>query len=164
LVVPWKAAVKDLYAHTAVYITKGREFDLLNEASKQLFTQQPYYITTKSNNMGYRLKAQALLLKENTTLLSSAVTNGTVQLLPSGQLIILMAAHQTTGGYPRVAHIAKAAMPLLAQLSFNSNVQFKLIQQSEAEQLYIQQQQYLHQLQTISTFRLNEFFNQHKLH
>ena len=28
---------------------------------------------------------------------------GTIQLLPDGQLIILMADHQTTGGYPRIA-------------------------------------------------------------
>jgi antagonist of KipI len=162
---PWQAAVKSLYsANTIIKVIKGHEFDLLDNTSQQLFYQQAYSITPKSNNMGYCLKAAALVLKEKIQLLSAAVTNGTVQLLPSGQLIILMAAHQTIGGYPKAAHVASAAMPSLAQLSFNTGIQFKIIEQNEAEQANIQQQQYLHQLQTISTFRLNEFFSQHKLH
>jgi antagonist of KipI len=165
VIFPWKADVQSLYTDDAIIkVTKGNEFNLLNEASHQLFSQQQYCITANSNNMGYRLQAEALVLKEKIQLLSFAVNKGTIQLLPSGQLIVLMSAHQTTGGYPRIAHVINASLPTLAQLAFNTNIQFKIVEQSEAEQANIHQQQYLHQLQTISIFRLNEYFSQHKLH
>jgi antagonist of KipI len=40
-----------------------------------------------------------------------------VQVPPNGVPIALMADHQTTGGYPRIAEIASADVPRLAQLA-----------------------------------------------
>ncbi len=90
---------------------------------------------------------------------SSAVTRGTIQLLPSGELIILMADHQTTGGYPKIAHVISADMPKLAQMKPNEFIQFELITYSEAEYLYIQQQQYLQQLEDTINLQLRRFFS-----
>ena len=63
---------------------------------------------------------------------------GTIQLLPDGQLIVLMADHQTTGGYPRIAHVISRDLPLIAQLGANDKVAFHLIEHTEAEQLAVE--------------------------
>jgi antagonist of KipI len=68
---------------------------------------------------------------------SSPVTFGTVQLLPDGQLIILMADHQTTGGYPRIANVASFDLPLVAQLDAGYKIGFELISIEEAEELLL---------------------------
>ena len=90
--------------------------------------------------------------------LSSAVSFGTIQLLPNAQMIVLMADHQTTGGYPRIGHVASSSLPTLAQVSAGELIQFELVTRDEAEIMYLQQQQNLQQLQNACNFRLQEYF------
>ena len=85
--------------------------------------------------MGFRLRGESLILNNSTELLSSAVNFGTIQVLPDGQLIILMADHQTSGGYPRIAHVIEHDLPLVAQLSANDKVAFHIIGIDEAERI-----------------------------
>jgi len=108
--------------------------------------------------MGFRLEGQALLFSEPKECISSAVSFGTVQLLPSAQMIILMADHQTTGGYPKIAHVAGHCLPSLAQVSPGEFIRFDLISIEEAESILIQQQQDLQQLQNACNFKLQEYF------
>ena len=85
--------------------------------------------------MGFRLNGNALNLLDNTELVSNGVTFGTVQLLPSGQMIILMADHQTTGGYPKIGHVIKQDLPLLAQLNPGDRITFEIVSVKEAEEI-----------------------------
>ena len=69
-------------------------------------------------------------------------------LLPDGQLVVLMADHQTTGGYPRVANVAEIDLPLVAQLGADDHVRFELIEHGEAEKLLVDRE---HQLAILRT-------------
>ena len=110
--------------------------------------------------MGYRLNNIPLTTTTKDEVISSAVSFGTIQLLPDGKLIILMADHQTTGGYPRVGHIISAHHSKLAQLKGGDKIQFRLTDLQNAEDLFINQQQHLLQLQNACSFRLKEYFKQ----
>lgn len=85
--------------------------------------------------MGFRLDGEPLSLATPIEILSSAVSFGTIQLLPDGQIIVLMADHQTTGGYPRIAHVVERDLPVLAQLGSGDKVAFHLIRHADAESL-----------------------------
>lgn len=102
--------------------------------------------------MGFRLQGEPLYLLNDKELVSSAVNFGTIQLLPDGQMIILMADHQTTGGYPRIAHVIPTDLPLLAQLGANDKVAFHLISLQEAENLLIEFENNLNFLKTAVKF------------
>lgn len=80
-----------------------------------------------------------------------------MQLLPDGKLIILMADHQTTGGYPRVAQVISAHHSRLAQLAPGGSFHFRLVDQDRAEELLQQQQQHLKQLQHACLFKLQSY-------
>ena len=108
--------------------------------SQEDLTTGSFIIHPSSDRMGYQLKGEQLLLKQPVELLSSGVNFGTLQFLPSGQLVVLMADHQTTGGYPRIAHVISAHLPKLAQLRPSDCIHFTLISLAEAEELYIKQQ------------------------
>jgi len=56
-------------------------------------------------------------------------------LLPDGQLIILMADHQTSGGYPRIGSVISADLPLVAQCGPGDGVSFQMVTIDEAERL-----------------------------
>src|SRR4051812_30057442 len=94
----------------------GNEYDWLNDESKKAFTSSSFHISVQSDRMGYRLEGENFNMITNKHFISSAVTKGTIQLLQSDKLIILMADHQTTGGYPKIAHVISAEIPKLAQM------------------------------------------------
>ena len=93
----------------------GPEWELFDETSQTLFTNQIFTIGAQSNRMGYRMEGATLSLKEKTELVSTAVTRGIVQVTNQGHPIILMADAQTIGGYPRIARIRSAHLSKLAQ-------------------------------------------------
>ncbi len=111
--------------------------------------------------MGYRLHGNALEEQEDRQLISSGVTFGTIQLLPDGQLIVLMADHQTTGGYPRVGHVISADLPSLAQCNPGDEINFVEVEIEMAEELFIQQQRDLLHIQTASKFKMEKVLNAH---
>lgn len=129
-------------------VTAGHEIRHLKPASQAGFGSQEYTITNRSDRMGYRLSGEQLFLKKPAEMISSAVTFGTIQLLPDGQMVILMADHQTAGGYPRVAHVIERDLPVAAQLGPSDKVAFRLITLAEAEALYFEQQRDLALLRT----------------
>ena len=121
-----------------VRIIVGGEFDFLSLSDKRILVDENFVITNDSNRMGYRLQGPGFNPIRKTEMVSSAVSFGTIQLLPDGQLIVLMADHQTSGGYPRIANVISVDLPLLAQLGANDKVAFKLVDIAEAEQAMIQ--------------------------
>ena len=135
-----------------VRVVAGAEWENLTEESRKIFLSQSFAVRNESDRMGFRLKGEILNLRENFEIVSTAVNFGTIQLLPDGQLIILMADHQTTGGYPRPANVAKIDLPLLAQLNPNDTVNFHLISVAEAENLLVQREIELNYLRTAVRF------------
>lgn len=121
-----------------VRITRGAEYASLTAEGKDVLATAKFTITGDSDRMGFRLKGDVISLIEPQEMLSSAVNFGTIQLLPSGQMVVLMADHQTTGGYPRVGHVVECDLPVLAQLGPGDSVAFEIIDHLDAEKLYIE--------------------------
>ena len=55
-----------------------------------------------------------MLLNKN--LISEATPTGAIQVLPNGEVLLLMADRQTVGGYPKIAVLISADLPKAAQL------------------------------------------------
>lgn len=156
-ILPWKADTKGLYQQERFRYLPGREFPLLNQASQQFMTNAQFTIHPDSDRMGYRLKGPLLRLKKPMELISSGVTNGTLQLLPNGQCIVLLADHQTTGGYPRIGHIIQADIPSLVQQPPGTTIQLVPVNMETAEKINKQQIQYLQQLKNACTLQLHAY-------
>jgi antagonist of KipI len=159
IVLPWQADVKWDNGQKEIFVLPGNEWERLTIESKENFSMTSFVITGQSDRMGYRLNNIPLPVMSNEEIISSGVSFGTVQLLPDGKLIILMADHQTTGGYPKIAHVISAHHSRLAQMQPGNKIHFRLTDQHTAEELFIKQQQHLLQLQNACTFRLQEYFN-----
>jgi len=166
-VLPWQADVNFLSGSTMgsndqkeIFVLPGNEWERLTTESKENFLMTSFVITNQSDRMGYRLNNIPLPVMTNEEIISSGVSFGTVQLLPDGKLIILMADHQTTGGYPRIAHVISAHHSKMAQMKAGDKIHFRLTDQQTAEELFIKQHQHLQQLKNACTFRLEQFFKQ----
>ena len=104
--------------------TKGPEFELLNLQQKKRLLENRFSISKDASRMGYRLNE--VIENELPSILTSAVLPGTVQLTPSGKLIVLMRDCQVTGGYPRVLQLSEKAICQLAQKTIGNQFQFFL--------------------------------------
>ena len=154
---PWRPAVKPLYGHHAnVCFMPGNEWSRLTCCSQKEFSENSFQITPLSDRMGYRLKGSSLAVSEEEELISSAVTSGTMQLLPGGQLIVLMADHQTTGGYPRVGHVVTAHLPKLAQMGAGDCIRFEPAAIGEAEEMLFAQRKTLAIMQRACHLQINQ--------
>lgn len=127
---------KLIFHHNPLRFIPGPAWNHLSEKSLTDLINKPFNTTIQSNRMGYALKGQLIHLVENKSYLSSAVTRGTMQLLPNGELIILMADHQTIGGYANIGQIILVDLPKLAQLNNNAVIQFNITTTQIAHTLY----------------------------
>ncbi|GAA4951302.1 biotin-dependent carboxyltransferase family protein [Algibacter agarivorans] len=107
-----------------IHVFKGPEFDLLSGEQQERLLSNTFTISKENNRMAYQLKEP--LGNNLDAIITSAVLPGTVQLTPSGKLIILMRDCQTTGGYPRVLQLKESAIDVLAQKFTDNTITFSL--------------------------------------
>ncbi len=155
-ILPWSMNPENVFTDEPIRILCGREWEQIKACSQQLVLSKSFAISPTSNRMGYQLMQEPLKTLASQNLLSSAVTAGTIQLLPSGQLVVLMAGHQTTGGYPRLAHVISADLPRLAQKGPGDSLRFTLTDSMTAEYEWILVQNYLQQVRNVCALKLSQ--------
>lgn len=93
--------------------------------ARRTFETSRYVVTPDSNRMGYRLDGPRLEQASRVEMLSDATPIGSLQVPASGCPILLMADRQTTGGYPRIATVITADLPVAGQLAPGDWVEFE---------------------------------------
>jgi antagonist of KipI len=121
-----RAAVKPndyLVSHT-VDSMPGPEYELLRTVEKDRLQKMIFQVGKNNNRMGIQLAGS--FNNSLQPILTGPVVPGTVQLTPSGTLIILMKDSQTTGGYPRVLQLTERGINTVAQKVVGEELQFKI--------------------------------------
>ena len=127
-----------IFSTGPIQFIPGPAWNDLTEASQKAFLSTEYHIGMQANRMGYPLKGALLQLNKPNQYLSAAVTRGTLQLLPNGELMVLMADHQTIGGYANLGQIILVDLPRLAQVSNQTSIHFRETSIDTAHKLYQQ--------------------------
>ena len=110
--------------HAGIRAIAGRNFDQFDAASQVRFFESTWKISSESNRMGYRLLGPELQRTKRTEIISEPTCLGTIQVPNSGEPIVLLADHQTTGGYPKFGEVASVDIPELAQLAPGATFRF----------------------------------------
>ena len=97
-------------------ILAGPRDDWFDPAALRVLTEAPYQVTPASNRTGLRLSGPGLTRSRGGELPSEGMVAGALQVPPDGQPILLLADHQTTGGYPVIAVVVSADIGRAAQL------------------------------------------------
>lgn len=112
------------FSSEEINVFRGPEFELLTKIQQRQLFSREFSISKDNNRMAYQLEEP---LKNNLKpIITSLVLAGTIQLTPSGKLIVLMRDCQTTGGYPRILQLREAAMNSLSQKVTGNSIHFKM--------------------------------------
>ena len=111
-----------------IAILPGPQFEHLEPDSWAKFLESPWKIGARSDRMGLRLEGPELQhTAKGYNIVSDGIALGSLQLPGDGRPIVLAADRQTTGGYPKVAVIARADMHHFAQLPAGAIVRFRAV-------------------------------------
>ena len=120
---------------------RGPQDEYVDDAAFDALERTRYLVSPQSDRMGYRLKpaepaeAAAIPLHHvaaHGSMISDATFMGALQVPPSGHPILLMADRQTTGGYPQIATVITADLPLAGQLAPGDWIEFAICTRNEA--------------------------------
>ncbi|WP_274365380.1 biotin-dependent carboxyltransferase family protein [Paenibacillus thermotolerans] len=133
-------ASRDARSEHSIRVVPGPEWDRFRPDSLGSFLGATFNVTAQSDRMGLRLSGVRLQTAEPVSMLSDAVTMGTVQVPADGLPIVLMADRQTTGGYPRIGQVARVDLPKLAQARPGDSLRFIAVTAEEAESLLLERE------------------------
>ncbi len=129
-----------------VYGPQGNRFTA--EARAQLISED-YLLTHVLNRMGMRLDGPPLAHIDTADIPSDGIVKGSIQVPGNGVPIILLADHQTTGGYTKIATVISADLPKLARMRPGQRLRFEAVDIYTAEKIARQQDQAI--MQAIKT-------------
>ncbi|MUP46942.1 biotin-dependent carboxyltransferase [Gramella sp. BOM4] len=112
-------------ANDEIEVYPGPEFELLPQTHCTRLFNSEFSIEDSSNRMAVQFKDS--LQNELEPITTGPVLPGTVQLTPSGNLIILMRDCQTTGGYPRILQLSETGIQVLSQKMPGEKIKLKKI-------------------------------------
>jgi KipI family sensor histidine kinase inhibitor len=113
-------------------ILPGPQETFFSEPAYTMLERTRFVVTPQSNRMGYRLSGARVPRMTNSEMISDATFVGAIQVPPSGEPILLMSDRQTTGGYPQMATVITADLPLAGQLAPGDWVEFARCTRDEA--------------------------------
>ena len=100
----------------------------------EIFSDSIFKVSDNYDRMGMQLTGPKLELKSALSIPSEPVVKGSIQVSGDGIPTILLADHQTTGGYPKIATVISSDINRLVQFRSNQSVEFILISSNEALQ------------------------------
>jgi biotin-dependent carboxylase-like uncharacterized protein len=94
-----------------------------------------FRVSNDTDRMGMRLDGPVLRHRGGWDIISDAIATGSIQVPGSGQPIVLLADHQTTGGYPKIATVISADLPKLGRCRPGDPLRFVSVELEAAEEM-----------------------------
>lgn len=111
----------------------GPQADAFTAAALEAFFRTLYRVSREADRMGMRLDGTPLTFRGGADIVSDGIVTGAVQVPGSGLPILLLADHQTIGGYAKIATVISADLPLAGRLMPGAALRFQAVTVAEAE-------------------------------
>jgi antagonist of KipI len=129
--------------HARIRVLPGPQRERFTDEALDALQSAPYTITNDSDRMGFRLRGPLIAHRLGADIISDATPLGVLQVPSSGQPVLLMADHQTTGGYPKIATVITADIGMAGQLGPGDTISFEVCSRRSAMAALIAQERAL---------------------
>jgi len=124
----------NFYTNDLIHAVLGPQDQYFMNTAIKIFSNSIFKVSDNYDRMGMQLTGPKLELKSALSIPSEPVVKGSIQVSGDGIPTILLADHQTTGGYPKIATVISSDINRLVQFRSNQSVEFMLINSTEALQ------------------------------
>jgi len=125
----------NLDAAGAIRVVLGPQQEYFTADGIRTFLESEFTISPNADRMGLRLDGPVLEHSIGYNIVSDGIATGAIQVPGTGKPIVLLADHQTTGGYPKIATVISADLPRLGRMRPGGKLRFNAVSASEAEQI-----------------------------
>jgi biotin-dependent carboxylase-like uncharacterized protein len=115
-----------------IRVLPGAQAEWFESTALSTLANVSFRVSPRSNRMGYRLEGPPLLRRRTEEPISEPLAFGALQVPAAGEPILLMADRQTAGGYPKIAAVIAADLPLAGQLAPGDFIEFVWCSRQEA--------------------------------
>lgn len=122
------------YDEGPIRVVPGPQDDAFTPAALAGLQANPYQVGAQADRMGLRLDGPALAHRGGADIVSDGLVSGCIQVPGNGAPIILLADHQTAGGYAKIATVISADLPRLGRVMPGTMLRFLVVSVAEAEQ------------------------------
>jgi biotin-dependent carboxylase-like uncharacterized protein len=123
--VNWGKKLPEYEVNKVAEVWPGPEFTVLSEYQKLALFDNQLLVSPQSNRMASLLLSEIPLSAPE--IITAPVQPGTVQLTPSGKIMVLMRDAQTTGGYARILQLSEGGITSLTRTKAGNKIQFHLL-------------------------------------
>ena len=113
----------------------GPQDDAFTEKGIADFLGSEYTVTQEFDRMGCRMEGPVIEHKNGGDIISDGIAFGAIQVPGAGKPILMLADHQTTGGYTKIANVITADFRLAGQLKGGDKVRFEKVSTAQAQEL-----------------------------
>lgn len=114
-------------------VVAGPQDAMFTQDALDTLTSGSFSVTSQSDRMGMRLEGPQLPHIDGYNIVSDGIATGSIQVPGNKQPILLLADHQTTGGYPKIATVISADIPGAGRLRPGDAIGFSVVTVAEAE-------------------------------
>ncbi len=118
-----------------IRVVLGPQQDFFAEEAVNALLDREFRISHSADRMGMRLDGPLLQHRRGWDIVSDAIMTGAIQVPGSGQPILLLADHQTTGGYPKIATVISCDLPVVGRRRPGDALRFVAVTVETAEAL-----------------------------
>ncbi|WP_082557356.1 biotin-dependent carboxyltransferase family protein [Ensifer sp. Root127] len=115
-----------------LHVVLGPQDRFFSEETVSRFLSTQFQLTDAYDRMGVRLQGVALTPHAPLDMPSEAIVRGSVQVAGDGIATVLLADHQTTGGYPKIATVVDTDIDAFVQLRPRNAVTFRAVTPEQA--------------------------------
>ena len=130
-----KIAQPNFLDEGSIRVVLGPQQQHFDPKAADLFVSQPFDVTDAYDRMGMRLNGPQLTLTDALSIASEPIVRGSVQVSGDGVPTVLLADHQTTGGYPKIATVVSSDIDRLVQKRSRQSLRFTQIAPAHAVEI-----------------------------
>ena len=110
----------------------GPQTDAFTAVGQAAFVHGVYALTADCDRMACKLRGPQIETVDGSDIVSDGIVAGSVQVSANGQPIVMLADHQTTGGYAKIATVISADLSAMAQLRPGEKLAFQYVTAAQA--------------------------------
>ena len=134
------ARAQDLGFDQPIRVMVGPQADYFTDDALRILFSSEYTISPQSDRMGFRLEGPVLPHAKGCDIVSDGIVTGSIQVPGSGKPIVLMVDNQTTGGYPKIATVISADIPIVGRRKPGRAIRFTAVEVGVAARLRKEQE------------------------